>query len=204
MTFPGALSPLPQNVLPLQEGAQLLEGTSKALIGRSHGQTAASTEAASGPARSSFPGSKLYEAMQRGTIDAFEYSTAGLQRNMQFQRGRARLLRVTSLHGGLPAITRCFSSHGSGEQASRDLKAIVQNVVSIIRRAARIPDQESITGPLKASRRPVKVVRVPKDIGRRRRRRSGTSSFVKSSRKPIFAEIFESMRPTASAYQSTK
>ena len=105
LTFPGALAPLPQEVF-FHSKVKLnsLEDI-KGLKARCMGDGGEILKRM-GAATVIIPGGELYEAMQRGTIDAFEYSTLASNWNMHFNEVAPT---STSLPPARPAIRRSSS-----------------------------------------------------------------------------------------------
>jgi len=85
MTFPGALSPLPEEVFFHSKVKLDSLKDIKGLKARCMGDGGEILKRM-GAATVIIPGGELYEAMQRGTIDAFEYSTLASNWNMHFNR----------------------------------------------------------------------------------------------------------------------
>ncbi|MDZ7793703.1 MAG: hypothetical protein U5P10_08445 [Spirochaetia bacterium] len=77
MTFPAALLPLPAEVFFHSKVEPQQHGRYQGPEGSLYGPTAEKFKRM-GAATVIIPGGELYEAMQRGTIDAFEYSTLGI------------------------------------------------------------------------------------------------------------------------------
>ncbi len=83
MTFPGALAPLPEEVFFHSKVKLESLDDLKGLKARCMGDGGEILKRM-GAATVIIPGGQLYEAMQRGTIDAFEYSTLASNWNMHF------------------------------------------------------------------------------------------------------------------------
>lgn len=203
MTFPGALSPLPAEVffhskVKLNSLADL-----KGLKARCMGDGGEILKRM-GAATVIIPGGQLYEAMQRGTIDAFEYSTLASNWNMHFNEVAPYVYLSPTRAPSDPQVI--FVSKKAWAKLPDDLKAIVKSVV-----AKYTQDQheylvyESVKAVEKFKAAGNEVYKVPKDIEEALVAEADKFYAEKSkTEKPIFSEIYNSMKEFGEAYNAIK
>ncbi len=203
MTFPGALAPLPEEVffhskVKLESLADL-----KGLKARCMGDGGEILKRM-GAATVIIPGGQLYEAMQRGTIDAFEYSTLASNWNMHFNEVAPYVYLSPSRAPSDPQVI--FVNKKAFNALPDDLKAIVTAVV-----AKYTQDQheflvsESIKAVEKFKAAGNEVYKVPTDIVDALKIEADKFYAEKSkSEEPIFAEIYNSMKSFGDAYSAIK
>jgi len=203
MTFPGALSPLPEEVffhskVKLESLADL-----KGLKARCMGDGGEILKRM-GAATVIIPGGELYEAMQRGTIDAFEYSTLASNWNMHFNEVAKYVYLSPTRAPSDPQVI--FVNKKAFEELPPDLQATVKAVV-----AKYTQDQhnylvnESISAVEKFKEAGNEVYKVPKDIEEALTAEADKFYAEKSqSEEPIFAEIYNSMKAFGEAYNAIK
>lgn len=203
MTFPGALAPLPEEVffhskVKLESLADL-----KGLKARCMGDGGEILKRM-GAATVIIPGGQLYEAMQRGTIDAFEYSTLASNWNMHFNEVAPYVYLSPSRAPSDPQVI--FVNKKAFNALPEDLKAIVTAVV-----AKYTQDQheflvsESIKAVEKFKAAGNEVYKVPADIVDALQIEADKFYAEKSkSEEPIFAEIYNSMKSFGDAYSAIK
>ncbi|PID75795.1 MAG: hypothetical protein CSA20_02240 [Deltaproteobacteria bacterium] len=203
MTFPGALSPLPEEVffhskVKLESLADL-----KGLKARCMGDGGEILKRM-GAATVIIPGGQLYEAMQRGTIDAFEYSTLASNWNMHFNEVAPYVYLSPTRAPSDPQVI--FVNKKAWEALPADLQATVKAVV-----AQYTQDQheflvnESISAVEKFKKAGNEVYKVPKDIEDALNAEADKFYAEKSkSEDPIFAEIYDSMKAFGEAYNAIK
>lgn len=203
MTFPGALSPLPEEVffhskVKLESLADL-----KGLKARCMGDGGEILKRM-GAATVIIPGSQLYEAMQRGTIDAFEYSTLASNWNMHFNEVAPYVYLSPTRAPSDPQVI--FVNKKAWDKLPADLQATVKAVI-----AKYTQDQhnflvnESISAVDKFKGAGNKVYKVPKDIEEALTAEADKFYAEKSkTEKPIFAEIYNSMKQFGEAYNAIK
>ena len=203
MTFPGALSPLPAEVffhskVKLNSLADL-----KGLKARCMGDGGEILKRM-GAATVIIPGGQLYEAMQRGTIDAFEYSTLASNWNMHFNEVAPYVYLSPTRAPSDPQVI--FVSKKAWAKLPDDLKAIVKSVV-----AKYTQDQheylvyESVKAVEKFKAAGNEVYKVPKDIEEALIAEADKFYAEKSkTEKPIFSEIYNSMKEFGEAYNAIK
>ena len=126
LTFPGAISPLPEEVfLHSKREIKTVEDL-KGLKVRCAGD-AGEILTQMGAAVVFLPGGELYEAMQRGTIDAFEYSTLASNWDMHFNEIAKYVILSPSR---APSDPQCFFvNKNSWEKLPDDLKRLVQDMI---------------------------------------------------------------------------
>ncbi len=203
MTFPGALSPLPEEVFfhskVKLEGMQSIKGLKARCMG-----DGGEILKRMGAATVIIPGGELFEAMQRGTIDAFEYSTLASNWTMHFNEV-AKYVYLSSTRA--PSDPQVFYvNKDAWAKLPDDLKELVQAVV-----AKYTQDQheylvaESLKAVEKFKAAGNEVLRVPKDIDEALLAEADKFYAEKSkSEKPIFKEIYESMKNFGIAYAAVK
>ena len=127
MTFPGALSPLPPEVwahstVPIRSVDDI-----KGLKMRTAGDGGAILTRM-GASVVFLPGGEIVESMQTGVIDAFEYSTLGMNWDMAFQEV-AKYVIISDSRA--PSDPQCFYvNKDAWENLPDDLKQLVQDEVS--------------------------------------------------------------------------
>ncbi len=126
LTFPGALSPLPEEVFLHSKKEIKTAADLKGLKMRCAGD-AGEVLNRMGASVVFLPGGELYEAMQRGTIDAFEYSTLASNWDMHFNEIAQYVILSPSR---APSDPQCFFvNQKSWEKLPDDLKRLVQDEV---------------------------------------------------------------------------
>lgn len=203
MTFPGALSPLPEEVffhskVKLESLADL-----KGLKARCMGDGGEILKRM-GAATVIIPGGQLYEAMQRGTIDAFEYSTLASNWNMHFNEVAPYVYLSPTRAPSDPQVI--FVNKEAFNKLPDDLKTIVKAVVAkytqdqhqfLVYESIKAVDQFRAAGN--------EVFKVPKDIEDALSAEADKFYAEKSkSEAPIFAEIYNSMTEFGKAYNAIK
>jgi TRAP-type mannitol/chloroaromatic compound transport system substrate-binding protein len=192
MTIPGALSPLPQEVFFHSKVKLESMKDIKGLKARCMGDGGEIFKRL-GAATVIIPGGELYEAMQRGTIDAFEYSTAASNWNMHFNEVAKYVYISPSRAPSDPQVF--YFNKDAWAKLPDDIKTIVQALL-----AQYTQDQheylvvESISALDKFRAAGCEVLRVPKDIDEAVIAEANKFYSEKcKSEKPIFAEIYNSM-----------
>lgn len=203
MTFPGALSPLPEEVFFHSKVKLESLDDIKGLKARCMGDGGEILKRM-GAATVIIPGAQLYEAMQRGTIDAFEYSTLASNWNMHFNEVAPYVYLSPTRAPSDPQVI--FVNKKAWEKLPEDLQAIVKAVV-----AKFTQDQhnflvyESISAVEKFKEAGNEVYKVPKDIEDALTAEADKFYAEKSkTEKPIFAEIYNSMKQFGEAYNAIK
>ncbi|MBP8718452.1 MAG: TRAP transporter substrate-binding protein DctP [Candidatus Atribacteria bacterium] len=126
ITFPGALSPLPEEVFLHSKKEIKTAADIKGLKIRASGDGGEILNRM-GAAVVFLPGGELYEAMQRGTIDAFEYSTLASNWDMHFNEIAKYVILSPSR---APSDPQCFYvNKNSWEKLPDDLKRLVQDEI---------------------------------------------------------------------------
>jgi len=126
ITFPGALSPLPEEVFLHSKKEIKIPEDLRGLKIRASGDGGEILNRM-GASVVFLPGGELYEAMQRGTIDAFEYSTLASNWDMHFNE-IAKYVVLSPVRA--PSDPQCFYvNKNSWEKLPDDLKQLVQDEV---------------------------------------------------------------------------
>jgi len=126
ITFPGALSPLPEEVFLHSKREIKTADDIKGLKVRASGD-AGEVLNQMGASVVFLPGGELYEAMKRGTIDAFEYSTLASNWDMHFNEIADYVILSPSR---APSDPQCFFiNEQSWAKLPDDLKRLVQDLV---------------------------------------------------------------------------
>jgi len=126
LTFPGALSSLPEEVFLHSKREIKTAADIKGLKIRASGD-AGEILNRMGASVVFLPGGELYEAMQRGTIDAFEYSTLASNWDMHFNEIAKYVILSPSR---APSDPQCFYvNKNSWEKLPDDLKQLVQDEI---------------------------------------------------------------------------
>jgi TRAP-type mannitol/chloroaromatic compound transport system substrate-binding protein len=179
LTFPGALSPLPEEVF-FHSKKKL--GAATVII----------------------PGGELYEAMKRGTIDAFEYSTLASNWNMHFNEV-AKYVYISPTRA--PSDPQVFYvNRKAWEELPDDLKVLVQTTVDRFTQAQHeYLVYESIKAVDKFKEAGCEVLKVPAEIEEALMAEAAKFYEEKSAKEgPIFGEIYYSMKEYGEAYRSVK
>ncbi|MDX9801379.1 MAG: TRAP transporter substrate-binding protein DctP [Spirochaetia bacterium] len=199
MTFPGALSPLPAEVFFHSKVELKSMADIKGLKARCMGDGGEILKRL-GAATVIIPGGEVYEAMQRGTIDAFEYSTLASNWTMHFNEVAEYVYISSSRAPSDPQVF--FVNPAAFNALPADLQAIVKNVVSnytMLQHEFLIA--ESIKAVESFKKAGNKVLKVPADIEKAVIAEADKFYSEKSaSEKPIFGEIYNSMRSYGIAY----
>ncbi len=201
LTFPGALSPLPQEVFFHSKVKLESMADVRGLKARCMGDGGEIFKRL-GAATVIIPGGELYEAMQRGTIDAFEYSTLASNWKMHFNEV-AKYVYISPTRA--PSDPQVFFVNKTAWQAlPDDLKELVQGEI-----AKFTQDQheylaaESIKAMDGFRAAGNEVLRVPKDIDEAVLAEADKFYSEKSqSESPIFGEIYNSMKGYGEAYDA--
>lgn len=201
MTFPGALSPLPEEVffhskVKLESLADL-QGLKARCMG-----DGGEVLKRMGAATVIIPGSECYEAMQRGTIDAFEYSTLATNYNMHFYEVAPYLYLSPTRAPSDPQVF--FVNKDAWNELPDDLKEIVQSQIDKWTQAQHeYLVYESVNAVDKFKAEGVEVYKVPKDIEDALMAEAAAFYKEKSaSEDPIFGKIYNSMNDYAAAYSA--
>jgi TRAP-type mannitol/chloroaromatic compound transport system substrate-binding protein len=199
MTFPGALSPLPAEVFfhskVKLESLEDLKGLKARCMG-----DGGEILKRMGAATVIIPGGEVYEAMQRGTIDAFEYSTIATNWKMHFNEV-APYMYLSPARA--PSDPQVFFVN---EEAFNALPADLQEIVKAeIDRWAQAQHEYLVFESVKAidefKKAGVEVFKAPRDIEIGLAEAAAAFYEEKSkSEDPIFAEIYNSMKDYGVAY----
>jgi TRAP-type mannitol/chloroaromatic compound transport system substrate-binding protein len=203
MTFPGALSPLPQEVFFHSKVALNSMADIKGLKARCMGDGGEILKRL-GAATVIIPGGEVYEAMQRGTIDAFEYSTLASNWKMHFNEVADYVYISDSRAPSDPQVF--YVNKDAFNKLPADIQAIVKNVIANYTQLQHeYLIAESITALEGFKKAGNKVLKVPKEIDDAITAEADKFYSEKSaSEKPIFAEIYNSMKAFGIAYEAMK
>lgn len=199
LTFPGALSPLPEEVFFHSKVKLETLDDLKGLKARCMGD-GGEILARMGAATVIIPGGELFEAMQRGTIDAFEYSTLASNWVMHFNEV-AKYVYLSPSRA--PSDPQCFYVNKQAwEELPEDLKQLVQDEIDKWTQAQHeYLVYESVKAVDKFKEAGCEVLKVPKEIEDALYAEADKFYAEKSAKeKPIFAEIYNSMKDYGEAY----
>lgn len=201
MTFPGALSPLPQEVFFHSKVKLESMKDVKGLKARCMGDGGEIFKRL-GAATVIIPGGELYEAMQRGTIDAFEYSTLASNWTMHFNEVAKYVYLSPTRAPSDPQVF--FVNKDAWAKLPEDLKEIV---LAVINKTTQDQHEylavESIKAVDKFKAAGNEVLRVPADIDKALLAEADKFYVEKcKSEKPIFGEIYQSMTTFGVAYDN--
>lgn len=203
MTFPGALSPLPEEVFFHSKVKINSLADLKGLKARCMGDGGAILKRM-GAATVIIPGGQLYEAMQRGTIDAFEYSTLASNWNMHFNEVAPYVYLSPSRAPSDPQVF--FFNKTSWSKLPADIKVIVAALVDKYTQAQHeylVAESMKAVDKFKAAGN--EVFKVSKDIEIALLAEANKFYGEKSkSEAPIFGEIYNSMKDFGTAYSAMK
>jgi len=203
LTFPGALSPLPEEVFLHSKVAVRTPDDLKGLKMRCSGD-GGEILANMGAAVVFLPGGELYEAMERGTIDAFEYSTLASNWNMHFYEIAKYVILSPSR---APSDPQCFFVNKQAwEELPDDLKQLVQDEIDKWTQAQHeYLVYKSIEAIDKYKDYGCEVYRLPEEVENALLKEAQKYYEEKSAKEsPIYAEILESMNSFWEAYSTTK
>ena len=150
------------------------------------------------------PGGELYEAMQRGTIDAFEYSTLASNWNMHFNEVAKYVYISPTRAPSDPQVF--FVNKDAWNKLPEDIKLIVQGLIAQYTQEQHeflVADSIKAMDKFKAAGN--EVIHLPKEIDAALTAEANKFYAEKSkSEKPIFAEIYNSMKKFAEDYEQSK
>ena len=201
MTFPGALSPLPEEVFFHSKVRLDTLDDIKGLKARCMGD-GGEILARMGAATVIIPGGELYEAMQRGTIDAMEYSTLASNWVMHFNEV-AKYVYLSPSRA--PSDPQCFFVNKDAWNAlPDDLKVLVRDEVDKWTQAQHeYLVYESVKAVDKFKEAGCEVLKVPTEIEEALLAEAAEFYEEKSAEEPpIFAEIYNSMKDYGKAYST--
>ena len=201
MTFPGALSPLPEEVFFHSKVRLDTLDDIKGLKARCMGD-GGEILARMGAATVIIPGGELYEAMQRGTIDAMEYSTLASNWVMHFNEV-AKYVYLSPSRA--PSDPQCFFVNKDAWNAlPDDLKVLVRDEVDKWTQAQHeYLVYESVKAVDKFKEAGCEVLKVPVEIEEALLAEAAEFYEEKSAEEPpIFAEIYNSMKDYGEAYST--
>ena len=203
ITFPGALSPLPPEVfLHSKEKIETPEDL-KGLKMRCAGD-GGEILAKMGASVVFLPGGELYEAMQRGTIDAFEYSTLASNWDMHFQEIAKYVILSPSR---APSDPQCFFVNKKAwEELPDDLKQLVQDEIDKWTQAEHeYLTYESIKAIDKFKGFGCEVYKLPKEVEAALSAEAEKFYAEKAAKEdPVYAEILNSMNSFWASYSTTQ
>lgn len=203
MTFPGALSPLPAEVFfHSKKRIDNLEDL-KSLKARCMGDGGEILKRM-GTATVIIPGGELYEAMKRGTIDAFEYSTLASNWNMHFNEVAKYVYISPSRAPSDPQVF--FVNKEAWEELPDDLKLLVQTTVDRFTQAQHeYLVYESIQAVEKFEEAGCEVLKVPEEVEKALLAEADKFYAEKAEEEdPIFAEIYNSMKAYGEVYNAVQ
>lgn len=203
MTFPGALAPLPEEVFfHSKVKLESLEDI-KGLKARCMGDGGEILKRM-GAATVIIPGGELYEAMQRGTIDAFEYSTLASNWNMHFNEVAKYVYLSPSRAPSDPQVF--FVNKEAWDKLPADLQTTVKAVIAEYTQAQHeYLVYESIKAVEKFREAGNEVYKVPAEI--EDALQAEANAFYEEKAKEedkIYGEIYYSMKEFGEAYNAVK
>ena len=202
MTFPGALSPLPAEVFFHSKVKLETVDDLKGLKARCMGDGGEILKRM-GAATVIIPGGEVYEAMQRGTIDAFEYSTIATNWKMHFNEVAPYMYLSPARAPSDPQVF--FVNKEAFNALPADLQEIVKAEIDRWSQAQHeYLVYESVKAIEEFKKAGVEVYKVPKDIETALGEAADAFYAEKSEKEaPIFAEIYNSMKAYGEAYSAS-
>lgn len=199
LTFPGALSPLPPEVFFHSKVELNSMDDVQGLKARCMGDGGEILKRL-GAATVIIPGGELYEAMQRGTIDAFEYSTLASNWKMHFNEVAKYVYVSPARAPSDPQVI--YVSKSAWNELPEDLQELVQSVVSrFTQEQHEYLDYESIRAVDEFRAAGNEVRSVPAEINEALLAEADVFYAEKSAKEsPIFKEIYDSMTSYRDAY----
>ena len=203
ITFPGALSPLPAEVFLHSKKKIETPEDLKGLKMRASGD-GGEILARMGASVVFLPGGELYEAMQRGTIDAFEYSTLASNWDMHFNEIAKYVILSPSRAPSDPQAF--FINKKAWEALPDDLKQLVQDVIGNWTQAQHeFLTYESIKAIDKFKEAGCEVYKLPKEVEAAISAEAEKFYQEKAATEdPIYAEILNSMNSYWASYSATQ
>jgi len=203
MTMPGWLSPLPQEVFFHSKVKISKVADLKGLRVRCMGDGGEVMKKL-GASVVIIAGGDLYESMQRNVIDAFEYSTLASNYNMHFNEVAKYVILSPVRAPSDPQVF--FVNKSAWEKLPEDLKVIVQEVISsYTQKQHEYLIAESIKSLDKFKAAGCEVYRLAPEIDVAVAKAADEFYSAKAAKeKPIFAEIYNSMKAYGEAYDSMK
>jgi len=203
MTFPGALSPLPEEVFFHSKVELNSLADIQGLKARCMGDGGEILKRM-GAATVIIPGGELYEAMQRGTIDAFEYSTLASNYKMNFYEVADYVYLSPTRAPSDPQVF--FVNKDAFNALPEDLQEIVKAVVSDhTQMQHEYLVYESVKAVDKFREAGNEVRKVPKEIEVALLKAADEFYEEKSAKEaPIFGKIYRSMKEYGDAYNAMK
>jgi len=202
-TFAGALSPLPEEVFFHSKVELNSLDDIKGLKARCMGDGGEILKRM-GAATVIIPGGELYEAMQRGTIDAFEYSTLASNWKMHFNEVAKYVYLSPARAPSDPQVF--FVNKKAWAELPEDLKTIVQAVIDKHTQAQHeYLVHESIKAVDKFREAGNEVRKVPVEIEEALFAEANAFYEEKAKKEdPIYGEIYYSMKAYGEAYSAIK
>jgi TRAP-type mannitol/chloroaromatic compound transport system substrate-binding protein len=203
MTFPGALSPLPEEVF-LHSKVKITKVSDlKGLKIRAMGDGGEVLKKL-GASVLIINGGDVYESMQRNVIDAFEYSTLASDWNMHFNEVAKYVILSPIRAPSDPQVF--FVNKSAWDKLPDDIKVIVQEIVSsYTQKQHEYLIAESIKALQKFKDAGCEVYRLPKEVEDAVAKATDEFYTEKCKKEsPIFAEIYNSMKSFGEAYNSMK
>lgn len=203
MTFPGALSPLPEEVFFHSRVKFENLDDLKKLKCRCMGDGGEIMKRM-GIATVIIPGGDIYEAMKRGTIDAFEYSTLASNWDIHFNEVAKYVYMSPSRAPSDPQVV--FVNKEAWDALPEDLQLLVKSIVDRYTQAQHETlVYQSILAVEKFKNAGCEILRVPEAI-ENALTAEATKFYEEKSKneKPIFAEIYTSMKEFGEDYSSSK
>jgi TRAP-type mannitol/chloroaromatic compound transport system substrate-binding protein len=203
ITMPGALSPLPEEVFFHSKVKITKVSDLKGLRARCMGDGGEVMKKL-GASVVIISGGDLYEAMQRGVIDAFEYSTLASNWKMHFNEV-AKYVILSPVRA--PSDPQAFFFNKTAwEKLPADIKVIVQEIVSsYTQKQHEYLVAESIKALGNFKKAGCEVYKLPKEVEDAVAKAADEFYTAKCKKeKPIFAEIYNSMKNFGEAYHSMK
>ena len=203
MTFPGALSPLPEEVFFHSKVKIETVEDLKGLKARCMGDGGEILKRM-GAATVIIPGGELYEAMQRGTIDAMEYSTLASNWEMHFNEVAKYVILSPSRAPSDPQVF--FVNKDAYNELPADLQRIVKAEIAYWTQAQhQYLVNESIKAVEKFREAGNEVYKLPVAVANALVAEASDFYAEKSqSEPPIFGEIYLSMKDFGEAYSAIK
>jgi len=202
-TFPGALSPLPAEVFFHSKVKITKVSDLKGLRVRCMGDGGEVMKKL-GASVVIINGGDLYESMQRNVIDAFEYSTLASNWNMHFNEVAKYVILSPVRAPSDPQVF--FINKTAFEKLPEDLQTIVQEVISsYTQKQHEYLIAESIKALDKFKAAGCEVYRLPVEVDVAVAKAADEFYSAKAAKeKPIFAEIYNSMKTYGEAYELMK
>ena len=150
-----------------------------------------------------FPGGEIFESMKRGVLDAFEFSTPGVDYSAGFHQLGAYCVGP-GIHAPMSAFELLVNKN-SWEKLTPDLKAIVRSAAEAtsLRMLCYI-DHEDVLAMEKLKAYGTKFYHLPDEVQKQVVKKANELYDRKAKDDPFFAKVLQSQREFLKKYRAYK